>query len=127
MQRNFFLKGGIMSRALSFFFAVGLLASPAIGASRFLGDAQLRECDGRVELRESEENLHLQFRNVYDCENLVIKNETGRVLKQYSFGKGGNQPPFSPNYTISKQMWHELGRGDLLLLVTGRRARDEVR
>jgi len=90
--------------------------------------ARLRDCGGEVELRSSGDNLHLKFIDVRRCENLIIKKDSyGRVIKQYSFAKGGERAPYTRNYTLSKDMWRELAQdGDLYILVTGRGRRDEL-
>ena len=109
-----------------------LAVVPGFAKSRYVDSARLYECGGKVELRESKENLHLQFEDVQDCENLVIQTAggfffKGETLKQYAFNKGGKDAPFSPSYTLSKDMWKELSkRGKLVLLVTGYGNRDEL-
>lgn len=105
---------------------LALLIVPQGFASKYVDSATLRDCGGRVELRESRDNLHLQFERVRHCHDLTIKNSRGRVLKQYSFKKGGNDAPYSPSYTLSNQMWRELDRGRLVLVVSGWGNRDEV-
>jgi hypothetical protein len=95
------------------------VSAQSFGASRYVDSASLYECGGRVELRESKDNLHLQFEDVTDCDSLVVQTEWGFVLERYSFKKGGKRAPFSPSYTLSNEMWRELGDGDLILKVSG--------
>jgi hypothetical protein len=107
----------LMKKLMSFMALV--LVAQGYAESRFVDSASLYQCGGRVELRESQDNLHLQFDSVDACDTLVVQTDWGTVLERYSFRKGGRRAPYSPSYTLSKEMWRQLGRGSLVLKVSG--------
>ncbi len=105
-------------RKLLFLVSV-LVATQGFAESRYVDSASLYDCGGSVELRESKDNLHLKFEDVTDCDTLIVQTDRGQTLETYSFKKGGQRAPFSPSYTLSNEMWRNLGRGDLILKVRG--------
>jgi len=96
-----------------------LVVSQAFADSKFVDSASLYDCGGRVELRESKDNLHLKFEDVRYCDTLTVQTDWGTTLETYSFKKGGERAPYSPSYTLSNDMWRALGTGNLVLKVRG--------
>ncbi len=82
-----------------------LLAGFAEARSSYQDSARLHDCGGRIELRESRQNLHLQIENNRRCDEMIVRSSRyGRVIERYNLRRGDS------NYTLSNRMWRELGR-----------------
>lgn len=102
------------------------VALPSFAKSRYLDDARLRDCGGTIELRESRKNLHLKIEDVRYCNKLAVYNVWGDKIASYKFKKRRSTKPVTASYTLSNEMWRQLERGELEIVVSGRWAQDNV-
>ena len=126
-------KGVIMKRML--FIALAIFSVNVFADSLFVDSARLRNCGGEVELRESRENLHLQFNDVRNCSNLDIQDvsydrrsgrRTVRTIRSYKLNSNHARPPYRANFTLSNRMWAELEHdGELHLYIHSNSKRTE--
>ncbi|MCB9092460.1 MAG: hypothetical protein H6621_02265 [Halobacteriovoraceae bacterium] len=93
-------------------FLVSVLFSMSIFAdSWYIDSARLDHCGGRVELRQSRQNFHLQFEGVQNCSNVEIQTHyKGYLLNSYKLTSADSVRPYNVNYTLSNRVWNELYR-----------------
>ncbi|MCB0421875.1 MAG: hypothetical protein KDD61_12825 [Bdellovibrionales bacterium] len=102
------------------------VALPSMAKSRFVDDARLRDCGGQIELRESASNLHLKVENVKFCDRISIYNVWGDRIVSYDLKRNSSTRPVTASYTLSREMWRQLERGELEIRVRGRWVEDIV-
>ncbi len=82
-----------------------LVSGVAQARSYYQDSARLHDCGGRIELRESAQNLHIQIDNNRRCDEMIVRaSRYGRVIKRYTLRTGDS------NWTLSNSMWRELQR-----------------
>jgi hypothetical protein len=94
-----------------------LFAFAGMASSVYVDSAYLYDCGGKVELRKSDSNLHLKFKEVENCSNFLVQTSRyGRTLKQYKLNTNGNNAPYTASFTLSKSMWQELEKDAMVNL-----------